>query len=286
MKTSAYIVKQGDHLARIAHRFGVAAQELWDHPRNEDLRRPRLNPSVLVPGDVLHVPDPASPVAPLDSGAANTYVAEVPEVTVEVHLLDHDHQPLKKRAYRLCGLGEPQDGLTGEDGLVSFQAPVFAHEVDLFVEGYDVKLRLFIGHLHCASVPSGIVQRLGNLGHYRDPAADWPGSLPLDREVLSAWREAALQAALAAFQRQAGEAGAGGMAGGSGDIGAVAGIGATAMVGDAGATAMVGDAGATAMVGDAGATAMVDDAGATGDAGARGPTMDDVRGALCAKHGC
>src|SRR4030095_14342956 len=53
-----YTVKQGDHVAGIAFRFGLSDfRTIWDHPNNTELKNKRQNPNVLFPGDVLYVPD-------------------------------------------------------------------------------------------------------------------------------------------------------------------------------------------------------------------------------------
>jgi hypothetical protein len=60
-----YVIKQGDYLAKIAHRFGFDAIAVWNDETNATLRTVRPNPNILYPGDVLYVPGPsARPPAP------------------------------------------------------------------------------------------------------------------------------------------------------------------------------------------------------------------------------
>jgi hypothetical protein len=33
-----HVVRQGEYLRKLAYRFGVAPEELWDHPKNADLK--------------------------------------------------------------------------------------------------------------------------------------------------------------------------------------------------------------------------------------------------------
>jgi hypothetical protein len=50
-------VKQGDCLSKIAHRYGLKSWKvLWEHPKNEPLRKKRESPHVLLPGDMVAVP--------------------------------------------------------------------------------------------------------------------------------------------------------------------------------------------------------------------------------------
>lgn len=64
--STTYIVKSGDTLSAIAHRFGVDVQDLIDN-------NPQINdPDLIYPEDVIHIPGMTSPPAPPLSPAAST----------------------------------------------------------------------------------------------------------------------------------------------------------------------------------------------------------------------
>src|ERR1017187_5867430 len=53
-----YIVRQGDHLSKIAKAFGFSDYHtIWNDPNNAALKQQRQNPNVLFPGDSLFIPD-------------------------------------------------------------------------------------------------------------------------------------------------------------------------------------------------------------------------------------
>src|SRR6185503_19739164 len=53
-----YTVKQGDHLMKIAERFGFSTYEtIWNRPENAELKNKRDSPNLLLPGDRLFIPD-------------------------------------------------------------------------------------------------------------------------------------------------------------------------------------------------------------------------------------
>jgi hypothetical protein len=59
-----YIIRQGDFLARLAHRHGFDAESVWNHPSNAALVKLRPDPDQLCPGDELSIPDgPRPPLA-------------------------------------------------------------------------------------------------------------------------------------------------------------------------------------------------------------------------------
>lgn len=52
-----YIVQQGESVASIAASRGFSWQTLWNHGNNASLKQLRKDPDILLPGDVLHIPD-------------------------------------------------------------------------------------------------------------------------------------------------------------------------------------------------------------------------------------
>src|SRR5689334_5834792 len=103
-----HFVRQGEYLARIAHRVGVDAGAIWEHPRNETLRSQRTDREVLAPGDVLYVPEPTPTEQPISSGGQHRYRGRVPQVTVDV-ILQLGAEGLANEPYEILGLGPPRD---------------------------------------------------------------------------------------------------------------------------------------------------------------------------------
>jgi hypothetical protein len=52
-----HIVQAGDCIASIAYENGFFWKTLWEHPDNAELKQKRTSPFLLVPGDVVKVPD-------------------------------------------------------------------------------------------------------------------------------------------------------------------------------------------------------------------------------------
>ena len=56
MEMRPYVVRQGEHLAGIAARYGFDPQPVWEHEANSELREQRRDPQILAPGDLLYIP--------------------------------------------------------------------------------------------------------------------------------------------------------------------------------------------------------------------------------------
>lgn len=160
-----YIVKQGDYLAKLAHRMGFEADTVWKDPSNDDLRAVRPNPDMLCPGDILHVPKPEPKSLAISIGSANKYSAQVPMVKVEL-VIEQEKKPLANADYFIEGLLEPVSGTTKDDGLVSFEAPITTREVAIVFPKQNVRHPVLIGDLDPIEERSGVIMRLAHLGHY------------------------------------------------------------------------------------------------------------------------
>ena len=55
-----HIVEQGDCFSSIAKEYGFLEETLWNHPANAALKEKRTNPNVLLPGDIITIPDRVS----------------------------------------------------------------------------------------------------------------------------------------------------------------------------------------------------------------------------------
>lgn len=185
MKLLPYVVRQGDYLTKLAHTRGFSAEDVWNDPKNAELKERRGDMEVLCPGDILFLPD-ASP-EPLDvqGGGSNVYAAEVPSVEVHLILKDADG-PIANEPYTIGGLGDPVNGTTGADGGVSMAVPIHIREIELRVPGKHAVYTVLVGDLDPPDEPSGVAMRLDHLGYLdRSTAATDGGDL---REAIAAFQ--------------------------------------------------------------------------------------------------
>jgi N-acetylmuramoyl-L-alanine amidase len=101
-----YVVKQGDYLAKIAHRHGFAKwQTIYDHPKNAALKQLRPNPNVLLPGDEVFIPDAPQNRAAVAPNSTTKFRAQRPTALVRIALKDEQGNAVSIDRYEL-ELGE------------------------------------------------------------------------------------------------------------------------------------------------------------------------------------
>jgi N-acetylmuramoyl-L-alanine amidase len=163
-------VKQGDCISSIAFENGFFPDTIWNHPNNAELKKKRQDPNVLMPGDMVFVPD----IRP----------KEVSEPTNQVHKFRYKSTPAKLRIqfsendqpranvpYKLTIDGKvvsnPGDKTDSTGMVVSSILPDAREGVLELGEGEEkVQYNLVLGYLNPVKDISGVKQRLRNLGFY------------------------------------------------------------------------------------------------------------------------
>jgi len=173
----AYVVRAGDYLTRIAFRAGMKVADIWDHPKNADLKKLRKSPDILHPGDLLFIPDVPASAKDVTVGETHTFQAVVPTVDVELAVTQTDADAPGKNvlagmAYRVLGGPEELTGTVPSDGLIKLKVPVTVAVVRLVIEEAGVEYPVVVGGMDPESERSGWGKRLANLGFLDDHEVD------------------------------------------------------------------------------------------------------------------
>jgi hypothetical protein len=179
-----YTVQQGDCFTRIAKRYGFQDYRLlYDHPDNAALKKARPDPNVLLPGDVVKIPDRDDKKVPRATGKQHAFKVKRPLRALKLTLLDREGKPLGGAAYTLRVEGATFTGKTGGDGKLKHDIPIDATTGEIVLAASGIRRPLRIGHLDPIDSPTGVQGRLNNLGYHA-------GQVDGD---LGPWTEGALQ---------------------------------------------------------------------------------------------
>src|SRR5262245_52541008 len=124
----AHVVKPGEYLASLAHRFGFDADTIWADPKNKELADKR-DPNVLAPGDILFFPQEdesaLGTIIKIICEDLNPFAATVPTVPVELVFVDHEGKPIANEPFEVIGASAPPaPPTTGADGTAKFEVTV------------------------------------------------------------------------------------------------------------------------------------------------------------------
>src|SRR5260221_5237467 len=127
-------VKQRECLSSIAKQYQVLDyHQIYDHPKNANLKRKRPNPNCLFPGDTLYIPNKQEKQADRGTSKMHAFQISLPTVLLRVSLLDEEDKPYTGKRYALKINGTVYRGSTNDKGLVEQNIPVDAEEGELML---------------------------------------------------------------------------------------------------------------------------------------------------------
>lgn len=183
---TSHVVQQGECLATLAERYGIAWQRIWSHAANHALWAGRRKPNILVPGDVVHVPDRETREEPRPTDQRHRFQLPGYPIKLRIRLLAAG-TPVKNEAYVFEVAGSVRQGRTDGDGKLEEPIPASAMRGVLLIGKERVRLELEIGSLDPIAEVSGAQARLHNLGYF---CGEINGQLnPPSRSALLAFQE-------------------------------------------------------------------------------------------------
>jgi len=175
--SSTHVVKQGEHLSGIAYRYGFSGYKvIWDYPANAGLKKLRENPSILLPGDELVIPDREPRVESRPVDARHRFVAPAEELELRLSIRDGGNKPVKGVKFLLVVEGVDAELDADGQGVVEKKIPKTSANALLLVRDpkrlVQLEVGLKIGHLDPVDTRSGQMARLNNLGYMAGDADD------------------------------------------------------------------------------------------------------------------
>jgi len=165
---SFYItVKPGDCLYSLAAQHGFTADTLKAHANNQALMEQRPDPTQLLPGDQVFIPEKKCTPVVAETGMRHRFRRNGTRTTVKARFLDFD-KPLAKQRYILNADGQLSDGITDDNGGIdiTLAATVKTATVIIGAAPNEREYTLQLGGLDPADTVTGQQQRLSNLGFY------------------------------------------------------------------------------------------------------------------------
>ena len=159
-------VQQGECLVSIAESYGFFWETLWNLPANKPIRDTRRDPTVLLPGDVVTIPERTIKDFVRPTGARHTFRVKNIPARLNLRLHDEGGRPRSGLAYVLTIDGVETTGTTDGDGAVRAPVSPTARHGTLRLVASEETFTLNLGHLDPVDTVRGAQARCAQLGIY------------------------------------------------------------------------------------------------------------------------
>jgi N-acetylmuramoyl-L-alanine amidase len=157
-------VVQGQSLVNLAHRYGLPAERILNHPDNRDLFTGSRSQTTLYPGDRLTIPDRETGEIAAATEQRHRFRRQS-STWLRLRLLD-ENEPRADVPYWLVIDEREYTGQLDGDGRLELQIPARAQRGLLYLgENRDEEMEILIHHLDPMDHDSGVQKRLNNLGY-------------------------------------------------------------------------------------------------------------------------
>jgi len=158
-----YEVKEGECVASVADALGFFGDTIWNYPDNAALKSARKDPNVLMPGDILVIPDKRPKEASCSTDARHTFKRKGTPCRLDLALRDEKGHPRTLLEYSLVIDGRLKRGTTDGDGrILEWIPPGSKHGVLRIGDSETYALQFH--YIDPVDSESGVRERLVNLG--------------------------------------------------------------------------------------------------------------------------
>lgn len=166
---TAHTIRQGEHVSKIATQYGFYDHlTIWNDGRNAALKKKRVNPHALLPGDELQIPDKKVKMVPGSTTKRHTFKLSKAPLKLRLVVRDFDNEPIANTDCELEIEGTKYPLTTNANGLIEQDVEPTAEVGHLVVPSWNIEVPIRIGHLDPHDEETGWLGRLINLGYGDD----------------------------------------------------------------------------------------------------------------------
>lgn len=163
-----YEVQQGDCLSSLAFEYGLMVESIWQHPNNAQLKQRRKDPNLLLPGDIVFIPDKRLKSVERPSNDVHKFRCKNAPEKLRLQLFIEE-KPRAYEEYKLEIENLKFSGKTDSQGRLEQSIPPNAKTGKLLLANGTEIYQLQLGHLNPSDEITGAQGRLWNLGLYFGP---------------------------------------------------------------------------------------------------------------------
>lgn len=163
----SYIAKQGDCIHSIAFEKGFFPDTLWNHADNKALKDLRKDAHVLLPGDVVAIPDKRLKEVSKPAESRHRFRRKGVPKEMRVQLMEGS-EPIKNTLCKIKVADREFEATSDADGWLKVPIPPNATAVRIKLPTSQ-EFELTLGNLDPVDQISGVQGRLHSLGYYEGP---------------------------------------------------------------------------------------------------------------------
>ena len=169
-----YTVSQGDCVESIAFENGLLWKTIWEHPGNAEVKRARICPNVLLPGDRLHIPEKTMKTIDCGTDRSHKFVRKGVNSKLRMCIKRAGIARSNER-YKLEIDGKLLQGKTDGNGCIEVAIPPDARSGTLTIGEHRWNRQVIpieLGSMDPITVVVGVQKRLQNLGFACEASGD------------------------------------------------------------------------------------------------------------------
>ena len=159
-----HIIKQGESVISLSEKHGMFAETIWNHPENAELKELRQNMNILMPGDILFIPDKRPKEVPRPTNEVHKFTRKGIPALFRLQFFDVE-APCTNREYTLVVDGQEYQGKTDSRGILEQYLPADSKKGVLLIGEDEFRLDIDFGYLDPINEIAGIQKRLNNMGY-------------------------------------------------------------------------------------------------------------------------
>ena len=160
-----YTIVEGDSVTSLADANGFFVRTIWDHPDNAALRAKRTSMDILMPGDVITIPDLRVASVPRPTDKRHRFKRKGVPAVFSLQVFDGD-APRREQDYLLTIGKQSIQGKTDASGILRHTLPSDTREALLLIGPDRRELLIRFGELDPETELMGVQKRLNNLGYF------------------------------------------------------------------------------------------------------------------------
>jgi hypothetical protein len=159
-----HLIEKGESVISLSDQLGFFAETIWNHGENSDLRDKREDMNILMPGDILYIPDKTQKEVEKSIDQRHIFRRKGIPALFRLQLFVGE-EPRARQKYKLTVDGKTVYGTANEQGVVTKYISAQAKEGELVIGPDRLRIQLYFGYLDPLREWIGVKKRLVNLGY-------------------------------------------------------------------------------------------------------------------------